>query len=203
MIINIKLYKLLQKCSFQKHSGVFASYPAYLPFVSCPSITLECDSIDIKFVIPIYPKRLVYTTCQLPDPPEQMFNACYNHVDVAITGFSSQMVFNSSKRTTILLPFNIRCVYKSIIFPKYWINPEIIHEEVLFDVGKYTKDISIPKNNIFLLLDSVTLTATKAKVMVIYHIVDKLLKLDVGDSKNTIFASSLLQDASRDSGIIF
>lgn len=56
---------------------------------------------------------------------------------------------------------------------------------------------------IFLLLDSVTFTATKAKVMVIYHIIDKLLKLDIGDSKNTIFASSVLQDASRDSGIYF
>lgn len=49
-------------------------------------------------------------------------------------------------------------------------------------------------------VDSITLTATKAKLMVILEIIEKLVAMDVDEYKNSIFASSLLQDAPIDAG---
>lgn len=86
----------------------------------------------------MYPKRLVYTTCQLPSPPIDMFNACYSSTIVKISGVSSQMIFNSNKRTTVLIPFNMSYNYKSIIFPKYWVNPDTPHDEFTAEIGKST-----------------------------------------------------------------
>lgn len=94
--------------------------------------------------MPMYPKRLIYTTCQLPEPPDEMFNSCYSYSDINITGFSSQMIFTCNKKTIIVLPFNVSCTYKSIIFPNYWINPEIIHKEIVAEIGETVKHKNTP-----------------------------------------------------------
>lgn len=145
-----------------------------------PKVTLECECIDAKVINPMYPKRLVFTTCQLPTAPSQMFNACYRKATAKVIGLGSRLIFTPSKHTTILMPSNAAVDSKSVIFPKFWVNPDISHSEICVDV------------------ESLSLTGTKAKFMVIMHIIDKFMTLDAGELKNSIFTMSLLQDASKD-----
>lgn len=156
------------------------TFPTCTYTLNYPKITIECECVDAKLINPMYPKRLVYTTCQLPTAPSQMFNACYKKANAKIIGLGSRLIFSSNKHTTILMPSNASIDFKSIIFPKFWINPDIPHNELSVDV------------------ESLTLTGTKSKFMVIMHILEKFGSLDAGDLKNSIFTTSLLQDASRD-----
>lgn len=48
--------------------------------------------------------------------------------------------------------------------------------------------------------ESLTVTGTKSKFMVISEILSKLATLDAGEFKYSIFMTSLLQDAAKDSG---
>lgn len=156
------------------------SWPTCTYTLNYPKITIECECVDAKIINPMYPKRLVYTTCQLPKAPTQMFNACYKNANAKIIGFGSKLIFSNNKQTTIIMPSNASIDSKSILFPKFWINPDIPHNEISIDV------------------ESLTLTGTKSKFMVIMHILEKFGSLDAGELKNSIFTTSLLQDASRD-----
>lgn len=102
-----------------------------------PKFTIECECIDGKFVAPMYPKRLVFTTCQLPTAPSKMFNSCYQVISAKIIGLGSRLIFSANKQTTIIMPSNASFNFKNIIFPKYWINPDICHKEICIDIGNY------------------------------------------------------------------
>lgn len=101
-----------------------------------PKVTLECECIDAKLVNPMYPKRLVFTTCQLPTAPTKMFNSCYKVASGKIVGLGSRLIFGNNKHTTVLMPSNVKVDFKNILFPKFWINPDIIHEEISVEIGK-------------------------------------------------------------------
>jgi len=53
-----------------------------------PKVTLECQCLDARIVKPMYPRRLVITTCQLPAPPQHMFHACHFHTSVKVSYLS-------------------------------------------------------------------------------------------------------------------
>ncbi|KAJ8984787.1 hypothetical protein NQ317_003700 [Molorchus minor] len=52
------------------------------PIMDLPKLTLECQFIDVSLTNPMYVNRLVHTTCQLPDPPKKLFDACYSHQNI-------------------------------------------------------------------------------------------------------------------------
>lgn len=175
-------FKASKTYLFKKRKNLPNAQSNYI--LNYPKFTIECECIDGKFVGPMYPKRLVFTTCQLPTAPSQMFNACYQVVNAKVIGLGSRLIFGSNKQTTIIMPSNGSLNLKNIIFPKFWINPDICHTECCIDV------------------ESLTLTGTKSRIIVINHIIDKFLKLDAGDFKYSIFTTSLLQDASKDTGMV-
>lgn len=51
-----------------------------------------------------------------------------------------------------------------------------------------------------LIVEAITITGTKAKMMIVAHIVDKFLKGDIDNSLHSVINSSLLHDAARDYG---
>ncbi|PSN31469.1 hypothetical protein C0J52_23171 [Blattella germanica] len=50
-----------------------------------PKVTLECECLDARVVKPMYPRRLIFTTCQLPTPPQHMFQACHFHTNIKVS----------------------------------------------------------------------------------------------------------------------
>ncbi|XP_076265664.1 vacuolar protein sorting 13B isoform X3 [Rhynchophorus ferrugineus] len=147
-----------------------------------PKITIECQFIDMSAQYPMYVNRLVHTTCQLPEPPEKLFNACYTKRSIKIVGLLSRLVINPMCQSIILTPSSMSYSVKTILKPQYWTNFNITHNEVVFES------------------ESVTLNATKAKLLVVYNIIEKMLSKESDPVGKSIYSSSLLTDACRDFG---
>lgn len=108
-----------------------------------PKLTLECQCLDVKVVYPMYLKRLIHTTCKLPDPPKAMFDACYTTVNLRMSGFCSRLILPMNRHTTIITPSSFSFTKKSICKPQYWINPDIPHSESLLEAGKLNNKATI------------------------------------------------------------
>lgn len=99
-----------------------------------PRVTIELQCIDARLIKPIYPNRLVYTTCQLPNPPEVMFDSCHRHMAIKVLGLASNLIIDD-KYCTLLLPSTLTLTSKEIIFPKYWPNTNVPHAEYDLKAG--------------------------------------------------------------------
>lgn len=106
-----------------------------------PRFTIECQCVDLKITNPMYTKRLVSTTCQLPDPPKKLFDACHVNLNVKILNFCSRLLLDSNKQTTIITPSSASYRCLKIIEPEYWVNPDVPHLEIMFDSGNYLEII--------------------------------------------------------------
>ncbi|KAK4875062.1 hypothetical protein RN001_011484 [Aquatica leii] len=150
-----------------------------------PKITIESQCVDAKIQNPMYTRRLVHTVCQLPDSPQHMFDACYSQKSVKIIGLCSRLVTSVKKQTTIVSRCNASYTSKSIIKPQYWLNCDIPHEEITIES------------------ENVTLTTTKAKLMLVMYILEKLYQLDGQDTMNYLLHTTIIQDASRSIGMTY
>ncbi|XP_069674298.1 intermembrane lipid transfer protein VPS13B isoform X2 [Periplaneta americana] len=146
-----------------------------------PKVTLECQCLDARVVRPMYPRRLITTTCQLPNPPQHMFHACHFHTNVKLLGVSSHLVLCPGSHTTFLMPSNLAYTRQRLLLSHYWSNPDI------------------PLTDQTLRAESLTVTCTKAKLMVISSIIQS--QFDPSTAMDIIQNSSLLADASKHAGV--
>ncbi|KAG5888478.1 hypothetical protein JTB14_022106 [Gonioctena quinquepunctata] len=167
---------------FKRRKKISTSTPTK-SWVDLPKLTLECQFLDISINYPMYVNRLVHTTCQLPEPPKQLFDACFSTQNIKILGLCSRLVLNSQRHTTILTPSSISYLCRTILKPQYWTNPDIPHIETTFES------------------ESITLNGTNAKMMVIVYIIGKLLKMDSDGAVMTMSNTSILSDAAIDHGL--
>ncbi|KAJ9586218.1 hypothetical protein L9F63_020127, partial [Diploptera punctata] len=144
-----------------------------------PKVTLECDCLDAKVVKPMYPRRLVSMTSQHPSPPQHVFHACHFHTDVKLLGVNSQLVLNPGNQTTFLMPSNVAFTKQNLVLPNYWNNMDIPHE--------------------FTLRESLTVTCTKAKLMVIVNVIQS--QFNPSSAVDVIQNSTLLTDAEKHIGV--
>ncbi|CAH0555543.1 unnamed protein product [Brassicogethes aeneus] len=162
----------------KKSAGTFATSTLQ----ELPKLTIECQFLDISVQTPMYVNRLVHTTCQLPDPPKQLFEACYHKQTIKILGLCSRLMVNQQKHTTILTPCSASYTLKSMLKPQYWTNSNIPHQERVFES------------------ESITVNGTKAKMMVIHEIADKIIKMEPS-AIISMSNSTLLNDAAKDYGL--
>lgn len=150
--------------------------------VDLPKLSIECQFFDISMDYPMYVNRLVHTTCQLPDPPPKLFEACFTIKDFKVVGICVRLVISPTSHTIILTPSSVSYNSKSILKPQYWINPDIPHNEITFES------------------EGLTLNATNAKMMVIAYIIIKTIRMDSEGAVNTMSKTTILADASKDDG---
>lgn len=129
------IFNLTTPFPFQKISVTQASSQSLHHTKKLPKFTLECQCVDMKMYGPMYTNRLVYTTCQLPNPPSHMFQACFSSLSVKVIGFCSRLVLSSRRHTTIITPCGASYNQRNILKPQYWKNPDIAHEEITFESG--------------------------------------------------------------------
>ncbi|XP_072392830.1 intermembrane lipid transfer protein VPS13B [Diabrotica undecimpunctata] len=170
---------------YRKRKKGTQSAPITSKVLPLPKLTIECQFFDISLTYPMYVNRLVHTTCQLPDPPRQFFEACYSRKNIKVVGLCSRLIINPNKHTTILTPSSLSYTTKSINKPQYWTNPDITHSEATFES------------------ESITLNGTNAKMMVVTYILGKMLKMDAEGAIKLMNNSSILIDASKDQGLPF
>lgn len=150
--------------------------------VDLPRLSIECQFFDVSIDYPMYVNRLVHTTCQLPDPPPGLFDACFTVKTFKVVGICARLVLNPTSHTIILTPSSVSYKSKSILKPQYWTNPNIPHNEITFES------------------EGLTLNATNAKMMVIAYIIIKTIRMDSEGAVKTMTKTSILTDASKDDG---
>nr|CAI5821779.1 unnamed protein product [Callosobruchus analis] len=149
--------------------------------VNLPRLTIECQFLDVTMNYPMYANRVVHATCQLPDAPKKLFDACFTRKIVKVVGLCSRLLIGQ-KHTTILTPCSLSYCCNAILLPHYWLNPNIPHNEITFES------------------ESVTLNATNAKMMVIVTIISKLIMMDSDGATEMINTTTMLLDACKDYG---
>lgn len=159
------------------------STPDVTAITTLPRFTIECQCIDIRISQPIYTKRLVQTTCQLPDPPKAMFDACHFDLNIKVLNMCSRLILDSNRQTTIITPCSALFHTRKIILPQYWIHPDIPHLQMTLET------------------ESITVTGSNPKMMLVCQIMYKLLQKDCGS--NDIMNSSLIPEASKDYGMAY
>nr|CAD7196002.1 unnamed protein product [Timema douglasi] len=146
-----------------------------------PRLVLDCHYLDAKIVKPMYPRRIITVTCQLPTPPKHMFDACHHKLTVKFLGISSHLVSAPGKQTTVLMPSNLSLSQSKLLLPQYWTNPNIPHLDRTYHA------------------ENVTVTCTKPKLLMVYEILYSAIHPE--HNNVAIYNSSLIADATRDKGM--
>lgn len=79
------------------------------------------------------------------------------------------------------MPYSVECKIKKLLYPQYWRDIDLIHET-------YT-----------IHMDSITITGTKAKLMIAASILTSIF--DPNDTTNPLVCSSLFSDACQETGM--
>ncbi|XP_050295994.1 intermembrane lipid transfer protein VPS13B [Anthonomus grandis grandis] len=181
-LMDHQLFEPVKGFLFRKSQKLSTSSSIPISTAVLPKVTLESQFIDISQTYPMYVNRLVHTTCQLPEPPQKLFDACFVKKSVKVVGLLSRLVTNPVCQSIILAPSSISYGAKTILSPQYWTNSDIPHEDVVFES------------------ESLNLNGTKAKMLVVYNIVERFLAREPDAFGKSIYSSSLLADACKDYG---
>lgn len=89
--------------------------------------TLSCELglTRISYLTPFYPNRLVFTTCQLPQAPMKLFEACYQRLNVCLS--SVAVTFGGIAVGEI--PY-LEGYSREIIHPHLWTDPNVLIKDV-------------------------------------------------------------------------
>ncbi|XP_026672531.1 vacuolar protein sorting-associated protein 13B isoform X2 [Ceratina calcarata] len=148
-----------------------------------PFASIECDDVTLTVLQPLYPFRLVACASKQTDLPYDMFDQCHKIMTLQVNGARSQLYLTNSCHTSMIMPCMIECKIKKLLYPQYWRDVDLILEMYALHV------------------DSVTLTGTKAKLMVGVSILTSIL--DSKDTSNPLVCSSLFNDACQETDPVY
>ncbi|KAM7361700.1 vacuolar protein sorting 13B isoform 2-T2 [Cochliomyia hominivorax] len=93
---------------------------------SLPYMLLYFDRVDGTLSTPLNPDKLVHTTCQLPDKPQELLNNCYDNYDLHIKDFSMGLISPSTDNLIRLLTIpKLQLSYGKLLQSHYWKNDEV------------------------------------------------------------------------------
>ncbi|KAG7190764.1 hypothetical protein KM043_006836 [Ampulex compressa] len=148
-----------------------------------PFVSIECDKATVTMCQPLYPFRLAACASQQTELSMNMFDQCHNMITAEIQGVKSQLYLTKDCHTSIVMPYSVECSAKILLYPQYWAN---------LDLERKTYTIKV---------DSITITGTKAKLMVATSIVSSVLYPT--DPTNRLICSSLFNDACQETDPVY
>uniref|UniRef100_A0A182Q1H4 Chorein N-terminal domain-containing protein n=1 Tax=Anopheles farauti TaxID=69004 RepID=A0A182Q1H4_9DIPT len=95
------------------------------PPPSKPSLTVQLNRVECNILAPLYPNRLVYTTCQLPEPPAKLFDACYQTISGNLERLQMKLFHPGWSETTIATAVSMNYQQRLLIHPSLWPNAEL------------------------------------------------------------------------------
>uniref|UniRef100_A0A182YLN0 Chorein N-terminal domain-containing protein n=1 Tax=Anopheles stephensi TaxID=30069 RepID=A0A182YLN0_ANOST len=104
----------------RKHSG--GKVPNASPK---PSLTVQLNRVECNILAPLYPNRLVYTTCQLPEPPVKLFDACYQSISGNLERLQVKLHHPRWNEATIATAVSMNYQQRTLIHPTLWHNEEL------------------------------------------------------------------------------
>lgn len=149
-------------------------------FPDYPRLIFQVDKIICEMVSPMYAFRLVACASQQRDRLKgEMLELCYKRFDIKFLGFSSKLYLADNCQTLLIMPCNFDGSAIWLLYPQYWTIPHVTH------IAHELK------------IDTLTLTTTKAKLMVVYSILTSIFSSTTIMS-NCLVNTSLLHDASNE-----
>lgn len=89
-------------------------------FHNLPFSLITLQRAEINQTSPLYPDKLVHTTCQLPDPTELLKENCYNKSSAVISEMRIDVVCRKHK-FNILTLVNVEMNHGVLIKPEFWL----------------------------------------------------------------------------------
>ncbi|XP_012153493.2 vacuolar protein sorting 13B isoform X2 [Megachile rotundata] len=148
-----------------------------------PFLSIECDEAIVFILQPLYPFRLAACASKQTELSTEMFNQCHKVISVQVNGARSQLYLTKNCHTSVVMPYSVECKIKKLLYPQYWKDVDLIHET-------YTVH-----------MDSITITGTKAKLMVAVSILTSIF--DPTDTTNPLVCSSLFNDACQEADPVY
>lgn len=96
--------------------------------------SLIVGACRMEYVTPFYPNRLVFTTCQLPQPPMKLFNMCYQRLDATLSDMNVKLGDTIMSRIPSVEGYS-----REIIYPSLWIDSNVLIKD---------QDVHVPQMEI-------------------------------------------------------
>lgn len=89
-------------------------------FHNLPFTTIALRRVEANQTSPLYPNKLVHTTCQLPDPTEVLKEHCYNKTNALISEMSIDITFKKYQFNVLTLT-DVQVSRGLLIKPEFWL----------------------------------------------------------------------------------
>ncbi|XP_055922999.1 intermembrane lipid transfer protein VPS13B [Eupeodes corollae] len=89
-----------------------------------PFLKLSFENVEGQWATPLDPDKLVHTTCQLPDKPIELLNACYANAQLRFKNISLKLKQQSETSKIFSIPKG-NIFYGDLLQPALWKNEEV------------------------------------------------------------------------------
>lgn len=122
-------------------------------FSKLPYLLVQCKFADLSMISPLYPSKLVHTTCQLPDPPEKLKTNCFTKLEATVTNCTVDVAHGSTRFSAVAVS-NLRAEYETLLKPDFW------------------RFIRLPTHVYHLQIPTCQLTVNKPQLLILHLLVD-------------------------------
>lgn len=88
-------------------------------FKQMPYAMINASRAEFSIISPLYPEKLINTTCQLPDPTEKLKENCFIRYSASVEQLGMDVIYNK-KRFNVLKMSNTIVNYDALIQPELW-----------------------------------------------------------------------------------
>nr|XP_029723384.1 vacuolar protein sorting-associated protein 13B-like [Aedes albopictus] len=113
----------------RKRSSSKFSQSTQIPFLSVVFSRVECNILT-----PLYPNRLIFTTCQLPEPPSKLFDSCCHSISGNMERLQIKLHHNDLE-LSVATAINLNHQHRFLIFPELWPSTELNKIEHNYDIS--------------------------------------------------------------------
>ncbi|XP_061387162.1 intermembrane lipid transfer protein VPS13B [Musca vetustissima] len=128
--------------SAQSSRSIYRRLPSSIKN-SLPFLLVNFDFIELYLTTPLNPDKLVHTTCQLPDKPQELLNACYDNYELNIGDFTLSLMSPSKDTAIRLVTIPKLCLsYGSLLQPYHWKTDEVSIKKIDLHCDQIRMDFS-------------------------------------------------------------
>lgn len=88
-------------------------------FKHMPYLMINLSRAEFNITSPLYPEKLINTTCQLPDPTEKLKENCFDRFGAVIDHIAMDMIYKEH-RFNVLSIANTTINFETLIQPELW-----------------------------------------------------------------------------------
>lgn len=155
----------------------FQSFNDSIDFDRIPYFDIRLDRVELITAVPLYPDKLINTTCQLPDPMERLKENCFTKNRLIIDRLSIDMCFKQTHATVFQMK-NGQIGYDTLIQPDLWKMTKMQRYMCEMSVERLSMQFNKPQ---LLLLLKVMSACSESGCMPVKH-VKMFHSIDIGAS---------------------